>query len=101
MEMPEKYVMQTLSAQCFTINHNTITRSGGSDRSWKMVLLDVVGEGGLSFRTHIHNRKDSICIGVTDRVTQKERTSAQSEHCIFYGCKSGHVWCATGNDQFK
>jgi hypothetical protein len=39
-----------------------------------MALLDVVaGRGVFSFRTQVHKLKGWMYIGVTDRVTQKER----------------------------
>ena len=72
---PQNCVMHTSYTQYFTINHNTITRSSGKDSSWKMVLLDVE-PGVFSFRTHIHQRKGWMLIGVTDKVTQKGRDSA-------------------------
>jgi hypothetical protein len=90
------YVMGTPSAKCFTINQNIITKaSGGND--WKMVLLDVaVKEGVFSFRTHIHSTKGWINIGVTDRVTQKERDYPQAEHSIYY-YRDGTIFYATGD----
>ena len=102
MRKPEDCVMQTPSAQCFTINHNTITLVSGGDGSWRMVLLDVViGEGVFSFRTRIHQRKANIGIGVTDRVTQKERNNAQEEHSILFSCYSSKIYYATGDGEYK
>jgi hypothetical protein len=99
---PEDLIMRTTSAKCFTISYNTITRSSGEDYSWRMVLLNVVvGEGVFSFRTRLHQLKGGICIGVTDRVTQKERNSAQQEHSIQYGCWGGIIYYATGDDKDK
>ena len=65
-----------------------------------MVLLDVVGEV-FSFRVHIQQEKGSLCIGVTDRVTQKKRNFASFEHSIQYACGNGQIFYATGDGQYK
>ena len=64
-----------------------------------MLLDAVVGEGVFSFRTHIHNTKEGrMCIGVTDRVTQKEKDWAQHQHSIKYWCYSGDIIYAADDD---
>ena len=50
-------------------------------------------EGVFSFRTRIHNTKGYMWIGVTDRVTQKERDWAQHECSIQYDCSYGMCGC--------
>jgi hypothetical protein len=95
----ESLVMRTPSAECFIINDSTITRSSGGD-DWKMVLLDVGRERVFSFRAHIHQKKGYMRIGVTDKVTQRERDWAQHEHSIKYGCSYGFIAYATGYGKY-
>ena len=63
-----------------------------------MVLLDVVaGEGVFSFRTHVHTIKGYMRIGVTDRVTQKEKNYPEQKHSIYYLCDGGNIYYATAD----
>ena len=96
-EAPQQYVMQTPYASCFTIG-NTITRSSGEDGKDRMVLLDVVvGEGVFSFRAHVRTIKKFMWMGVTDRVTQKEKNYPEPGDSIYYHCFGGSIYYATAD----
>ena len=66
-----------------------------------MVLVDAVaGEGVLAFRTHVHTNKRWFCVGVTDRLTQRDSDYAQPEYSIKY-VHVGRISYATGDGKYN
>ena len=63
-----------------------------------MVLLHTVIEKEVFFfRIRLDKRKGSIWVGVTDRVSQREKNAAKWDQSVKYDCKRGNIHYGVGD----